>query len=210
LLFLGSFLSYVLKMTTTRASLKCSISLIHLNTDEVFHNESFMVSDELLRSWVLRHGLSTFPDGTYIPDTVRDLIAKKNHMLNILDSDAVLQNQTISKDIVELQRTFLYEEFTKILMSETLFLQPVNLTYFKVLLSFMLKSHAKMALDCIVMAMTFCEEHLGLEPYYMLFMKLFEQIMFQPKPYRDLVLFLNEYKGQTRVQHAITRIFQIQ
>jgi len=197
-------------MTTTRASLKCSISLIHLNTDEVFHNESFMVSDELLRSWVLRHGLSTFPDGTYIPDTVRDLIAKKNHMLNILDSDAVLQNQTISKDIVELQRTFLYEEFTKILMSETLFLQPVNLTYFKVLLSFMLKSHAKMALDCIVMAMTFCEEHLGLEPYYMLFMKLFEQIMFQPKPYRDLVLFLNEYKGQTRVQHAITRIFQIQ
>ena len=210
MLFLGSFLSYVLKMTTTRASLKCSISLIHLNTDEVFHNESFMVSDELLRSWVLRHGLSTFPDGTYIPDTVRDLIAKKNHMLNILDSDAVLQNQTISKDIVELQRTFLYEEFTKILMSETLFLQPVNLTYFKVLLSFMLKSHAKMALDCIVMAMTFCEEHLGLEPYYMLFMKLFEQIMFQPKPYRDLVLFLNEYKGQTRVQHAITRIFQIQ
>lgn len=190
-------------MTTTRASCKCSISSIHLNTDEVFHHDSIMLNEKLLIAWVQRHGLSTFPDGSMIPEPIRDILSKQILVLQLPEPDAIEQNVKMKDNIHALQHIFLQEEFTKNLME-----MQCGLTYFKVLLSFMLKSHAKLAIDSLVMAMSFCEEHFGLETYYMLFMKVFEQIIFHPKPYKDLVEFLNEYRGQTRVQHTISRLLQ--
>jgi hypothetical protein len=190
-------------MTTTRASCKCSISLIHLNTDEVFHHDTILLNEKLLVTWIQRHGLSSYPDGSFIESNIREILSKKVVLPMLSDEQAVEQNAKLKESIHEHQRVFLQEEFTRNLME-----LQCGLTYFKVLLSFMLKSHAKLAIDCLVMAMTFCEEHFGVETYYMLFLKLFEQILFHPKPYKELVEFLNEYRGQSRVQHTITRLLQ--
>jgi hypothetical protein len=174
-----------------------------LNTEEVFHQDTILVNEKLLVTWILRHGLSSYPDGSYIEPSIREILSKKLEMPLLTDEEAFEQNVKIKESIHELQRVFLQEEFTRNLME-----LQCGLTYFKVLLSFMLKVHAKLAIDSLVMAMTFCEEHFGHETYYMLFLKLFEQIVFHPKPYKELVDFLNEYRGQTRVQHTITRLLQ--